>query len=108
LTCRRKAACRTSNHRKEANIHGPANRRLPQVCPEEILPELWNRCDEALDGNMTAITACMAGPGEWSAVNNQFIAEINDHIWSPAKKAAYRRVENAAVRKKELPWTGGP
>lgn len=58
------------------------------MSPEEILSTIWNRYDEAFDGNMVAITACIAGPGEWSAINNQFVCEINDHIYFPAKKAA--------------------
>ena len=58
----------------------------PQIRPEEILSTIWNRYDEAFDGNMVAITACIAGPGEWSAINNQFVYEINDHITSQQKK----------------------
>lgn len=56
------------------------------MSPEEILSTIWNRYDEAFDGNMVAITACIAGPGEWSAINNQFVYEINDHISFPVKK----------------------
>lgn len=42
------------------------------MSPEEIYKTIWDRYNEAFDGNMMAITACIAGPAEWSPVNNQF------------------------------------
>lgn len=62
---------------------------------EEILSEIWNRYDEAFDGNMVAIIGCIAGPAEWCEVNNQFIGEINQHICHPEKRAAYKEAEIA-------------
>lgn len=58
------------------------------MSPEEIYETIWNRYNEAFDGNMTAITACIAGPAEWGPVNNQFYYEIRDHIIHPAMRAA--------------------
>lgn len=59
------------------------------MSPEEIYETIWNRYNEAFDGNMIAITACIAGPAEWGPVNNQFIDEITEHIVNPAIRAAY-------------------
>lgn len=58
------------------------------MSPEEIYKTIWNRYNEAFDGNMMAITACIAGPAEWAPVNNQFYYEIRDHIIHPAMRAA--------------------
>lgn len=59
---------------------------------DEIYAEIWNRYDEAFDGNMVAITACIGGPAEWSAVNNQFEYEILHHIVYPEERAALKAV----------------
>lgn len=42
------------------------------MSPEEIYETIWNRYNEAFDGNMIAITACIAGPAEWGPVNVSF------------------------------------
>ena len=55
---------------------------------EEIFTEIWNRYNEAFDGNMVVIKACIAGPAEWRVINNQFWDEITDHIIHPELKAA--------------------
>jgi len=57
---------------------------------DEIHAEIWKRYDEAFDGNMVAITAGIAGPAEWSAVNNQFVYEILNHIVYPEERAALK------------------
>ena len=58
------------------------------MSPDEIYSEIWNRYDEAFDGNMIAIRGCVAGPAEWSVINQQFYAEIRRHIFNPAIIAA--------------------
>lgn len=50
---------------------------------DEIYADIWNRYNEAFDGNMVAITACIAGPAEWDVVNYQFVTEIRDRIVRP-------------------------
>lgn len=55
---------------------------------DEIYAEIWNRYDEAFDGNMVAITARITGPVEWDRINNQFVGEIYQHIVRPEEKAA--------------------
>lgn len=67
------------------------------MSPDEILSEIWNRYDEAFDGNMVAITGGIAGPAEWCEVNRQFIDEINQHICYPEKRAAYQEAKNAGA-----------
>lgn len=58
------------------------------MSPEEIYKTIWDRYNEAFDGNMMAITACIAGPAEWGPVNNQFHVEITQHIINPEIRAA--------------------
>ena len=58
------------------------------MSPDEIYAEIWNRYDEAFDGNMIAIRAYIAGPAEWTVINNQFCDEITRHIYNPAIIAA--------------------
>lgn len=58
------------------------------MSPDEIYAEIWNRYDEAFDGNMVAITARITGPVEWDRINNQFVGEIYQHIIRPEEKAA--------------------
>lgn len=58
------------------------------MSPDEIYAEIWNRYDEAFDGNMIAIKAYIAGPAEWTVINNQFCDEITRHIYNPAIIAA--------------------
>ena len=58
------------------------------MSPDEIYAEIWNRYDEAFDGNMIAIRACIAGPEEWCVINNQFFDQITRHIFNPAIVAA--------------------
>lgn len=58
------------------------------MSPEEIYKTIWDRYNEAFDGNMMAITACIAGPAEWGPVNNQFHDEITEHIINPEIRAA--------------------
>lgn len=55
---------------------------------DEIYAEIWNRYDEAFDGNMIAIKAYIAGPAEWTVINQQFYTEITHHIFNPAIIAA--------------------
>lgn len=55
---------------------------------EEIYAEIWNRYNEAFDGNMIAITAGITGPVEWARVNNHFVNEINRRIFIPEVNAA--------------------
>lgn len=57
---------------------------------DEIYAEIWNRYDEAFDGNMMAMKPSFAGPDEWSVINNQFVDEITVHIEHPAMAAAYK------------------
>lgn len=66
---------------------------------DEIYAEIWTRYDEAFDGNMVAITACIGGPAEWSAVNNQFEYEILHHIVYPEERTALKAagVANAST-----------
>ena len=52
--------------------------------PDEIYAEIWNRYDEAFDGNMIAIRSFIGGPAEWAAINQQFDGEITRHIYNPA------------------------
>lgn len=54
------------------------------MSPDEIYAEIWNRYDEAFDGNMIAIRAGIAGPAEWWDIDNQFYDEIMRHIFNPA------------------------
>nr|WP_326175637.1 hypothetical protein [uncultured Oscillibacter sp.] len=42
------------------------------MSPDEIHAEIWNRYDEAFDGNMIAIRGCVAGPSEWGEIGYQF------------------------------------
>ena len=42
------------------------------MSPDEIYAEIWNRYDEAFDGNMIAIRGCVAGPSEWGEIGYQF------------------------------------
>lgn len=58
------------------------------MSPDEIYSEIWNRYDEAFDGNMIAIKAYIAGPAEWTVINQQFYTEITHHIFNPAIIAA--------------------
>lgn len=58
------------------------------MSPEEIYAEIWNRYDEAFDGNMIAIRGCVAGPAEWGEIGYQFYTEITQHIFNPAVHAA--------------------
>ena len=55
---------------------------------EEIYAEIWNRYNEAFDGNMAAITANITGPVEWAQVNNHFVNEINRRVFIPETSAA--------------------
>ena len=58
------------------------------MSPEEIYAEIWNRYDEAFDGNMIAIRGCVAGPAEWGEIAYQFYTEVTHHIFNPAVHAA--------------------
>ena len=58
------------------------------MSPDEIYAEIWNRYDEAFNGNMIAIKAYIAGPAEWTVINQQFYTEITHHIFNPAIIAA--------------------
>lgn len=49
------------------------------MAPDEIFAEIWNRYDEAFDGNMIAATGLIAGPVEWTYVNNHFSAVVNHY-----------------------------
>lgn len=72
---------------------------------EEIYAEIWNRYNEAFDGNMVAITACITGPVEWCVINNQFGHEINHRIFIPevnARRAAGKENTNTDVEKASL------
>ena len=60
------------------------------MSPDEIYAEIWNRYNEAFDGNMIAIKGCIAGPAEWCVVNNQFCDEVTHHIFNPAINAAWK------------------
>ena len=42
------------------------------MSPDEIYAEIWNRYDEAFDGNMIAIRGCVAGPSERGEIGYQF------------------------------------
>ena len=42
------------------------------MSPDEIYAEIWNRYNEAFDGNMIAILGCVAGPSEWGEIGYQF------------------------------------
>lgn len=55
---------------------------------DEIYAEIWNRYEEAFDGNMVAITACITGPVEWARINNHFVNEIHHRIFIPEVNAA--------------------
>ena len=41
------------------------------MSPDEIHAEIWNRYDEAFDGNMIAIRGCVAGPSERGEIGYQ-------------------------------------
>lgn len=58
------------------------------MSPDEIYAEIWNRYNEAFDGNMITIRAYIAGPAEWTVIGNQFQNEIRSHIYTPAIIAA--------------------
>lgn len=75
------------------------------MSPEEIYKTIWDRYNEAFDGNMMAITACIAGPAEWGPVNNQFYYEIRDQIIHPAMRAA--READPALTYEECRDIGG-
>ena len=60
------------------------------MSPDEIYAEIWNRYDEAFDGNMIAIRGCVAGPAEWGEIGYQFYTEITRHIFNPAINAAWK------------------
>nr|WP_325189389.1 hypothetical protein [uncultured Oscillibacter sp.] len=60
------------------------------MSPDEIYAEIWNRYDEAFDGNMIAIRGCVAGPAEWGEVGHQFYTEVTRHIFNPAINAAWK------------------
>lgn len=49
------------------------------MSPDEIFADIWNRYDEAFDGNMVAVTACIAGPIEWERINNHFLNEVHHY-----------------------------
>ncbi len=55
---------------------------------DEIYAEIWNRYDEAFDGNMIAIKAYIAGPIEWERIHNQFYDEVCRRVSEAAYKAA--------------------
>lgn len=72
---------------------------------EEIYAEIWNRYNEAFDGNMVAITACITGPVEWARINNHFQHEIDRHIFIPevnARRAAGKESATTDARKASL------
>ena len=55
---------------------------------EEIYADIWNRYDEAFDGNMVAImSGILTGPREWADVHNQFYDEAYRYA-SATRKAA--------------------
>lgn len=54
---------------------------------DEVFAEIWNRYNEAFDGNMVVYTACIAGPEEWDVINNQFVDEITAHVINPVAAA---------------------
>lgn len=58
------------------------------MSPDEIYAEIWNRYDEAFDGNMIAIRGCVAGPAEWGEIGYQFYTEVTHHIFNPAVHTA--------------------
>lgn len=60
------------------------------MSPEEIYAEIWNRYDEAFDGNMIAIRNFIAGPAEWGEISYQFYTEVTHHIFNPAINAAWK------------------
>ncbi|WP_300757826.1 hypothetical protein [uncultured Oscillibacter sp.] len=60
------------------------------MSPDEIYAEIWNRYDEAFDGNMIAIRGCVAGPSEWGEIGYQFYTEVTRHIYNPAISAAWK------------------
>ena len=60
------------------------------MSPDEIYAEIWNRYDEAFDGNLIAIRGCVAGPAEWGEVGHQFYTEVTRHIFNPAINAAWK------------------
>lgn len=62
---------------------------------DEIYAEIWNRYNEAFDGNMMAIKPYFAGPAEWAVINNQFVDEITTHIDHPAMAAAHKAADEA-------------
>jgi len=54
---------------------------------EEIYTDLWNRYNDAFDGNMAAITG-LASPStlEWIGISNQFADVTSKHVFDPLKK----------------------
>lgn len=58
------------------------------MSPDEIYAEIWNRYDEAFDGNMIAIRGSIGGSSEWGDISIQFYDEITRHIFNPAVIAA--------------------
>ena len=60
------------------------------MSPDEIYAEIWNRYDEAFDGNMIAIRNFIAGPAEWGEISYQFYTEVTHHIFNPAINAAWK------------------
>ena len=82
------------------------------MSPDEIYAEIWNRYDEAFDGNMIAIRGCVAGPAEWGEIGYQFYTEVTRHIYNPAINAAWKegveldgRPYTEWTYEKKPPWT---
>lgn len=49
----------------------------------EIYTSIWNRYNDAFDGNMSAITTFAGISPDWSSVNNQFLHEYDNNVYFP-------------------------
>jgi len=72
---------------------------------DEIYAEIWNRYNEAFEGNMIAINGLVAGPPEWSVISSKFEDELEEHIVEPemalrkamSGKTSYTPYENSKL-----------
>lgn len=53
---------------------------------DEIYNTIWNRYNEAFDGNMTAIDGGVGGPASWSKIKYQLSTELFQNIVRPIQR----------------------
>lgn len=59
---------------------------------EEIYADIWQRYNNAFNGNLPAIVSIMAGGWEWEVINNQYASEFSNSF--------YRQVERQEILEK--------